>query len=115
MPATLKHLATSFVFAAAFLGVVAAGASAQDTTLQVTIKNGRFQPAELRAPVNKPVVIVVKNADKKAAEFESHALRVEKVIPANGQGSVRIRPQAPGRYDFFDDFNMSNRGVLIVE
>ena len=95
-----------------FAGAIA---SAQDTTLQVTIQNGRFQPSELRAPVNVAVVIVIKNNDAKPAEFESSSLKVEKVIPAKSQASVRIRPLGPGRYDFYDDFNTSNRGTLVIQ
>ena len=90
-------------------------ASAQETTLQITVQGGKFQPAELHAPVNVPVIIVIKNNDARPMEFESVSLRVEKVIPAKGQGQVRIRPLAPGRYDFFDDFNQSNRGTLVVQ
>jgi hypothetical protein len=90
-------------------------ALAQDTTLQISIQNGHFQPSELRAPVNVPIVIVIKNNDAKPAEFESSSLKVEKVIPAKGQVSVRIRPLGPGRYDFYDDFNASNRGTLVIQ
>ena len=43
-------------------------ASAQDTTLQITVENGQFSPAELRAPANKPLVIMVKNNGAKAME-----------------------------------------------
>ena len=47
-------------------------------------------------------------------EFESVSLRVEKVIKGNGSGTVRLRALAPGRYNFFDDFNQSANGVLVV-
>jgi len=90
-------------------------ASAQDTTLQITVQGGRFQPAELHGPVNKPIVLLIKNNDAKPIEFESTSLRIEKVVAAKAQASIRIRPLAPGRYEFFDDFNTGNRGVLIVE
>ena len=53
--------------------------------------------------------------DGKAIEFESDALRVEKVVPANGTGVINIRPQKPGRYSFFDEFNPKATGTLIVE
>ena len=106
---------TRAFFALGLLFVATGMAAAQDTTFTIVVQNGRFQPSELRAPVNKAIVIVIKNNDAKPMEFESHALRVEKVIPAKSQGSVRIRPLAPGSYDFFDDFNTSNRGTLIVQ
>jgi hypothetical protein len=47
-------------------------------------------------------------------EFESVSLRVEKVIAANGEGIVNLRPLQPGRYNFFDDFNPQTKGTLVV-
>jgi hypothetical protein len=47
-------------------------------------------------------------------EFESVSLRVERVIAGNSEGVIQIRPLAPGRYDFFDDFNQEAEGVLVV-
>jgi hypothetical protein len=90
-------------------------AAAQDTTLQVTVQNRQFSPSELRAPANKPLTIVIKNNDAAAIEFESVSLRVEKVIPARSQGTVRVRALSPGRYEFFDDFHQSTRGALVVQ
>ena len=97
--------------------VIGAGqvALAQDTTLQLTVENGQFSPAELQAPANKPLVIVIKNNGAKPIEFESVSLRVEKVIAAKSQGSVRVRALAPGRYEFLDDFNKSTKGTLVVQ
>jgi hypothetical protein len=48
-------------------------------------------------------------------EFESTSLRVEKVVAAKSQGVINVRPLKPGRYEFYDDFNESARGVLVVE
>src|SRR3954471_12650147 len=96
-------LARSIMLAAAVTLGASHVASAQDTTLQITVQNGKFSPAELQAPANKALVIVIKNNDAKAMEFESVSLRVEKVIAGKGQGSVRVRALAPGRYEFFDD------------
>ena len=90
-------------------------ASAQDTTLQITVQNHQFSPSELRAPANKPIVIVIRNNDATPMEFESVSLRVEKIIAAKSQGSVRVRALSPGRYEFFDDFNQSTRGALTVQ
>jgi hypothetical protein len=97
------------------LVLAAAPAHAQESTLSLTVQNGRFQPAELHAPANKPFVISIKNGDAKPVEFESVSLRVEKVIGAKSQGTVRIRALSPGRYEFFDDFNQSNRGAVVVQ
>ena len=90
-------------------------AYAQETSVQITVKDKRFQPGEIRAPAGKPIVLRVKNQDGKPMEFESVSLRVEKVIAAGSEGVIRIRALQPGRYEFFDDFNQSNRGALVVE
>ena len=113
----MKHwnIARAAILAAALAVGAAPAALAQDTTLQITLQNGKFSPAELQAPANKPLVIVIKNNDAKPMEFESVSLRVEKVVAAKGQGSVRVRALAPGRYEFFDDFNKNTRGTLVVQ
>ena len=84
-------------------------------TIELAVRAAQFDPAEIRAPANKPIVIRIKNHDGKAIEFESDLLRVEKVIPANGSGVINVRPQKPGRYSFFDEFNPKATGTLIVE
>jgi hypothetical protein len=48
-------------------------------------------------------------------EFESVSLRVEKVVAANSEGVINLRPLKPGRYKFFDDFNAKTTGTLVVE
>ncbi len=90
-------------------------ARAEDTvTLSISLKDHRFQPAELHAPAGKPITIIVKNLDPTPAEFESNMLRVEKVITGGGTITMRIRPLDPGRYRFFDDFHPETQGYLVV-
>ena len=48
-------------------------------------------------------------------EFESTSLRVEKVVTGNGEGTINVRPLAPGSYEFFDDFHDTSRGTLTVQ
>jgi hypothetical protein len=97
------------------LACVAAPAGAQDAvTLQLSVKNQRFEPAEISAPAGKRIAPRIKNLDAKPVEFESVTLRVEKVIAGNSEGVVNIRALEPGRYKFLDDFNPKNQGVLAV-
>jgi plastocyanin domain-containing protein len=87
---------------------------AQDVT--ITIKNHRFTPSEVKVPANKRVQITVINDDPTPEEFESHEMKVEKVIPGKSKGVVRIGPLAPGRYPFFGEFNQATaKGVVIAE
>ncbi len=87
----------------------------QATEVQLTYSNGQFQPNEVRAPADKPVVFRIKNLDGKAMEFESKSLRVEKVVAAKSDGVINVRALKPGRYEFFDDFNEKARGTLVVQ
>ena len=98
------------------LALVPAGPSfaQQAVNLTVTVKNHKFQPAELHAKANVPINIRVKNLDSSRMEFESDSLHVEKVIGGNSEAVVEIKPQAPGKYDFYDDFNQQATGSLVV-
>jgi hypothetical protein len=87
----------------------------QATELQLTYSKGQFQPSELRAPADKSITVRLKNLDAKAMEFESKSLRVEKVVAANSEGVINVRPLKPGRYEFYDDFNEKARGALVVQ
>jgi len=87
----------------------------QNASLAISVKDHRFQPAQISAPANRPLSIKVKNLDAAPMEFESVSLRVEKIIPAGGEGTVNVRALAPGHYEFFDDFHQETRGTLIVQ
>jgi len=102
------------VFAAAALAL-ATPAFAQ-TKIELTLKDHKFSPAEVKAPANTPIVIVVKNLDPTPAEFESKALKVEKVVAGGAQITVNVRALSPGRYRFFDEYNEKTAvGHLVVE
>ena len=88
---------------------------AQDgAAIHITVKNHRFQPSELTGPANVPLTLLIKNLDAAPMEFESVSLRVEKVVPGNGEGVIRLRPLPPGRYTFFDDFHQETQGTLTI-
>jgi hypothetical protein len=73
-------------------------AHAQNASIAISVKDHRFQPAQISGPANRPLSIRVKNLDAAAMEFESVSLRVEKVIAAGSEGVVNVRALAPGRY-----------------
>jgi cupredoxin-like protein len=108
-------LAVMFMIAIAVLLSVENVNAQQGAGVVITMKDHRFQPAEIHAPANRPLAITVKNLDAAAIEFESVSLRVEKVIASGGAGVVNVRALAPGRYEFFDDFHPEARGTLVVE
>jgi Cupredoxin-like domain len=99
---------------AALFSVAPVSARAQDITL--TIKDHRFTPEEIKVPSNQRVMIMVINDDTTAEEFDSAALKVEKVIPGKSKGIVRIGPLKPGRYPFIGEYHEATaKGVVIAE
>src|SRR5882724_3347548 len=97
---------------------VAAGpANAQSAAeIQLSYKDKKFDPAEISAPANTPIVIKLKNLDAKAMEFESKTLKVEKVVAGSSDATINVRGQKPGRYEFFDEYNEKvARGALVVK
>ena len=119
MSTTGKKTKRTFAMIAIAASLAVAGithAGAQSASVQISIKDHRFQPAQISAPANQPIAIHVKNLDSTPAEFESVTLRVEKVVPGNGEAIVNVRALAPGSYKFFDDFHKdSANGVLVVK
>lgn len=93
------------------------GAGAQTATeIQLSYKDKKFDPAEISAPANTPIVIKLKNLDAKAMEFESKTLKVEKVVAGGSDATINVRAQKPGRYEFFDEYNEKTaRGALVVK
>ena len=101
--------------AVALLAAITGAHAQQGAAIQISVKGHHFQPAELHAPANQPLAITVKNLDTTPMEFESVSLRVEKVVSPGAEGVVHVRPLAPGRYEFFDDFHQETRGILVVQ
>jgi hypothetical protein len=102
------------VGATAVLLATAVPALAQEMT--ITIKDHKFQPAELKVPAKKRIMLTVINSDPTPEEFESKTLKVEKVIPGRSKAVVRFGPLEPGRYEFVGEFHEDTaKGVVIAE
>jgi len=85
-------------------------------SIEITIKEHKFSPAEITIPAGKKVKLVVKNQDATAEEFESHSLHREKVIPGNSQAAIIIGPLDAGTYEFVGEFNEDTaKGRIIVK
>jgi plastocyanin len=113
-PHLVRLLLASTLWPAAALLTVAGARAADTTTLSITIKDHRFEPAELHAPAGQTIAIRVKNLNTIVSEFESSDLHFEKIVPVGSEGVVYVRPLDPGRYNFFDDFHHETKGFLIV-
>ena len=99
------------------VGLLAFGAApARADDYVLTIKDHRFTPAEIKVPANQRVAITVVNEDATPEEFDSKALKVEKVIPGKSKAVVRIGPLKSGRYPFVGEYNEATaKGVVIAE
>jgi hypothetical protein len=91
-------------------------AMAADPEFLLTIKNHRFEPAELKLPANTKVKLIVHNQDDAPEEFESKSLNREKIVPPGGKVTIFIGPLKPGRYEFVGEYNEATaKGVIVVE
>ncbi len=90
------------------------GAKAADYTL--TIKNHHFTPSEIKVPANKRIRMTVINKDATPEEFDSDALKVEKVLAGKSKGVVRFGPLKAGKYPFMGEYHEDTaKGVVIAE
>jgi hypothetical protein len=102
------------VCACLFLGV---DAYAEDPfSTSVTIRNHRFEPPELHVPAGRRIILHLKNDDPLSEEFDSVALKVEKVFSGKSEGVIRIGPLESGRYEFMGEYHSdSAKGLMIAE
>ena len=92
-----------------------AGAARADDYV-LTIKDHVFTPTEIKVPANQRVMITVVNEDATPEEFDSSALKVEKVVAGKSKGVVRIGPLKPGRYPFIGEYHEATaKGVVVAE
>src|SRR3979411_2260420 len=108
---------SAFRWIAALSWLLAVGpAGAGGASFKLTLRDHRFEPAELVVPAGQKIKLEVENQDATPEEFESYELNREKVVPAKGTVVIFMGPLKPGRYPFFGDFNKdSAKGVLIAK
>src|SRR5215469_13115986 len=105
-----------FLLAAILAATPVMGSAMADDTIPVTLQNHKFSPAEIHVKANTPAVIALSNKDATAEEFDSSALKVEKVVAGNSSGNVRIRALAPGRYPFMGEYHSATaQGVVVAK
>jgi plastocyanin len=113
----IRPAALSLCAAFAVTALACASARAEDVySATITIRDHRFEPSELHVPAGKRVALTVINADPLSEEFDSAALKVEKVIAGKSQGIVHISPLKPGKYDFVGEYHEDTaKGVVVAE
>ena len=109
-------LAGGLAVAALSMGLISAALAADDVEVTISIKDHKFEPAEVKVPAGKSIKLTVKNLDTTAEEFESHPLKFEKIIAGKGTAVIRLKPLAKGSYKFFGEYHEATaQGVLIAE
>ena len=100
----------------ALFSLTAVNAARADAEIALSYKDKKFDPPEISVPANTPIVIKFKNLDRDAMELESDSLKIEKVVAAGKEATIKVKAQKPGRYEFFDEYNEKTaRGALVVK
>lgn len=105
-------------FATLTMALVPVSAALADDPVKfdITIKDHKFTPTEIRLKAGQRAELTVINADATPEEFESKALKVEKVIAGGRRVVVKIGPLKPGSYAFVGEYHEDTaKGVVIVE
>jgi hypothetical protein len=82
-----------------------AASAEEPVSIDVTLKDHRFSPAEIHLPAGKQAILRIKNEDATPEEFDSSDLKVEKIIAGKASVIVRLRPLGPGRFQFMGEFH----------
>jgi plastocyanin len=112
-----RRLAAAMIGMATIGVVPCLGARADDAApIAVAIKDHRFSPAEIHVAAGKPATLKITNQDPTAEEFDSTALKVEKIIAGGTWGLVHLSPLGPGKYPFMGEYHSDTaQGVVISE
>ncbi len=99
-----------------FAGICLGGSAiaGDPARIDVTIKDHVFSPSEIHVPVGQPTLLIVRNEDAGPEEFDSSALKVEKVIVGGTYATIRLRPLGPGRYPFMGEFHPDTAQGVVV-
>ena len=114
MTSLLRPLLWALCLGSTPLASIAADATEPENLL--VIKDHRFEPSEVKVPAGKRIKLIVHNQDSTPEEFESPALKREKIVPAGAKVIVYIGPLKPGRYAFVGEHHEATaKGVVIAE
>lgn len=103
------------ILVALTFGVITSGARSADD-IAITIKDHRFEPAEISLPAGQKVTLSVTNQDATAEEFESDDLDIEKVIAGQQSTTIQVGPLDAGRYEFYGEYHEDTaKGAIVVK
>jgi hypothetical protein len=82
----------------------------------LTIKDHRFDPAELQVPAGQAFTLNVTNQDSSPEEFESGDLDIEKIIAGGQSAVIKIEPLDAGRYEFYGEYHEDTaKGAIVAK
>ncbi len=111
---TSKKVTALVLFA--LFSLTAVSTAHADVEIALSYKDRKFDPPEINAPANTAIVIKFRNLDRDAMELESDSLKIEKVVAAGKDATIKVKAQKPGRCEFFDEYNEKTaRGALVVK
>lgn len=102
--------------AVALVGATIATASfaAGPPVVVLTLKDHRFTPAVVSVPADLKVQVVVINQDRATEEFDSHDLRIEKLITPGATARFMVGPLKAGSYSYMGEFHPATAQGRIV-
>jgi len=95
--------------------MLATAALADEVTVALAVRDGGFEPTQIKTPSGGKIRLEVSNETASAIEFESFELNRERVIQPGQKAAVYLSGLSAGKYEFFDDFHPERKGVLVVE
>ena len=109
MLASVSGLATARVKSVSFRGnaiaALTTSLNAAPSPVVMTLKNHVFFPASVTVPAGEKISIQLINQDAATEEFDSHDLKVEKLVTPGGHATFTIGPLQPGDYSFMGEFH----------
>ena len=112
--AVVRH--SSALISAVIVLLASPAGQAAEPPAEIMLSGHIFTPAEIHIKAGQPIVLHVRNQDATAEEFESGALKIEKVIAGHAEATIRLRPLAPGTYKFVGEYHEDTaHGVVVAE
>ncbi len=108
-------LSGSVSLMAAAMALTALPAVAGPAPITLLLKDHRFTPATLTVPAGQKLQIVLVNQDNATEEFDSHDLKIEKLVTPNSRITFSVGPLKPGTYSFMGEFHPATaRGRFVA-
>jgi hypothetical protein len=102
--------------AAALISVSLGALAAGEPEFKISLEGHKFSPDKIEVPAGQKVKLLIENRDPTPAEFESGALKIEKVIPGKSKATLFVGPLKAGEYKFADEYNeKSAQGVIVAK